>query len=372
MVPMVEQLYTLQQFGIAKDAQDILYDGKPSLTKEADKNGWTPLHYAARLGKQLRVSQLLGLDKSVAYLNSAEEDERKTALHVATSNGHVGVMEEILSHCPDCWEMLNSKGQNILHIAVESEKKKAVEFILKSSWHISLINQKDVGGNTPLHVSATIKTSMASLLRHPRVDKMAVNKENLTALDLISSSDDTLPHIEGFFAKLLKTGSVRGRRNIVLNHNAAVTKRSEARLKKDLKEEANTHLIVATLIATVTFAAGFTVPGGYDGNEGPNHGMAILTREAAFQTFVITNVIAMIFATCAVYLHFIASSYDDGLYKFKRRVALARLLIVNAIVAMVIAFITGIYAVIRKFLRTCNCHVCYWMLLLLFYLQLRS
>ncbi|KAA8527703.1 hypothetical protein F0562_035428 [Nyssa sinensis] len=334
-----------------------LYDWKPSLTKEADKNGWTPLHYAARLGKQLRVRQLLDLDKSVAYLNSAEEDERKTALHVATSHGHVGVMKEILSHCPDCWEMLNSKGQNILHIAVESEKEKPVEFIFKSSWHIRLINQKDVGGNTPLHLYATSMTIMPCRLWDPRVDKMAFNKENLTALDLISSSD-RLIGIEGMIEEQLTTSSVHGLRNVVLNDNAAVAKirkaRGQIKKKKNeicqiLKEEVNSNLIVATLIVTVTFAAGFTVPGGYDDNEGPNHGMAILTREAAFQTFVVTNVIAMISATCAVFLYFIASSYVNDLVKFNIRAQSARLLIIIAMVAMVIAFITGIYAVVANF-----------------------
>uniref|UniRef100_A0A5B6Z3L2 Uncharacterized protein n=1 Tax=Davidia involucrata TaxID=16924 RepID=A0A5B6Z3L2_DAVIN len=168
----------------------ILYDWRPPLTKEADKNGWTPLHYAALSGNVLSVRQLLDLDKSVAYL-IAEEDERKcTALHIATNQGHVDVMKELLTHCPDCWEMINGTGQNILHIAVESEEKKAIKFILGNSWHIGLINQKDASGNTPLHLFATSNNDyMPELVDHTRVDKNAFNKENLTPLDVAVYSD---------------------------------------------------------------------------------------------------------------------------------------------------------------------------------------
>ncbi|KAI8561124.1 hypothetical protein RHMOL_Rhmol04G0312800 [Rhododendron molle] len=59
-----------------------------------------------------------------------------------------------------------------------------------------------------------------------------------------------------------------------------------------------TIVIVAALIATITFAAAFTIPGGYDGNPGRDQGMAILARESAFKAFVITNTIAMLLLLC--------------------------------------------------------------------------
>ena len=44
-------------------------------------------------------------------------------------------------------------------------------------------------------------------------------------------------------------------------------------MKKTLKS----HTIVATLIATVTFVAGFTLPGGYIQNESNDQGMTVLS-----------------------------------------------------------------------------------------------
>ena len=46
-----------------------------------------------------------------------------------------------------------------------------------------------------------------------------------------------------------------------------------------LKEQGKTHLIVSALITTVPYAAGFTLPGGYNGDDGK----AILSKKSALE-----------------------------------------------------------------------------------------
>ena len=58
------------------------------------------------------------------------------------------------------------------------------------------------------------------------------------------------------------------------------------------KDRVNTLLLVSTLVATVTFAAGFTMPGGYNSSD-PSAGMAIFLMRNMFHMFVICNTIAM-------------------------------------------------------------------------------
>ncbi|KAI8004750.1 Ankyrin repeat-containing protein NPR4 [Camellia lanceoleosa] len=125
--------------------------------------------------------------------------------------------------------------------------------------------------------------------------------------------------------------------------------KKEEKRKLHVEENNNrrvqTHLIVATLIATVTFAAGFTMPGGYDGNQGPEQGMPVLLRVAAFQAFVITNTIAMMCSISAGFLYASVSFYND-VKKQKHRHLIAFWLILVAMGAMVVAFITGTFTVL--------------------------
>ncbi|CAL5416313.1 unnamed protein product [Camellia sinensis] len=111
----------------------ILLNRKPDLIKETDEDGWIPFHYAACLGDEDGVKLMLEIDKSVAYITTGEKGDEKTALHIAAANGRRQVMEMILSECPDCWEMVNSEGKNVLHIAVNEQEDRVIEYIFKMS-----------------------------------------------------------------------------------------------------------------------------------------------------------------------------------------------------------------------------------------------
>ncbi|KAL7220267.1 hypothetical protein ACSBR2_013185 [Camellia fascicularis] len=106
-----------------------------------------------------------------------------------------------------------------------------------------------------------------------------------------------------------------------------------------------TILIVATLRATVTFTAGITMPGGYivDSTD-PNHGMAILTRKAAFKAFVITDTIALTLSIFAVLTQLYAIT--DNPIVMNKLLILAFGFTAYALIAMLLAFITGTYAVL--------------------------
>ena len=59
-----------------------------------------------------------------------------------------------------------------------------------------------------------------------------------------------------------------------------------------------TLLVVATLIATVTFAAAFTIPGGYNNDIGsPNQGLALIQSRRLFKWFIISDSVTM---TCSI------------------------------------------------------------------------
>ncbi|KAM2099481.1 hypothetical protein FF1_026779 [Malus domestica] len=117
---------------------------------------------------------------------------------------------------------------------------------------------------------------------------------------------------------------------------------------ESLMKAKDTQLVVATLIATVTFAAGFTMPGGYHSESGSDQGSLILSRNTAFKAFVITNTLAMAMSSCSVLVLLYSSMYTKRKYRtqisdtFQIVVTLTML----ALIAMVIAFVAGTYAVL--------------------------
>ena len=148
------------------------------------------------------------------------------------------------------------------------------------------------------------------------------------------------------------------------HRNNEVVKKKEI-TSKYLKDVSNTHLLVATLIATVTFAACFSLPGGYNQDE-PNKGKSVFSTKVAFKAFVITDGIAFHCSTAAVFLHFFASLEQS--YHLRRRfIKFAALLTYISLLGMAIAFTSGIFVVLPDSSPTSTTSIVLGCLFLSFY-----
>ncbi|KAL6222176.1 hypothetical protein ACLB2K_005568 [Fragaria x ananassa] len=130
------------------------------------------------------ISVLLA-DKSAAYVR--DNDDKKTALHIAASRGHLEAFKELISHCPDCYELVDKRHQNVLHYAIVNNRFEIQDFVQKDPWLTNvLLNGKDENQiNTPFHQLAAfhkfryvgragseIIDSSKDLISDARVDKM--------------------------------------------------------------------------------------------------------------------------------------------------------------------------------------------------------
>ncbi|XP_058092289.1 ankyrin repeat-containing protein At5g02620-like isoform X1 [Magnolia sinica] len=325
-----------------------LIEVKPELIKQEDTYGATPLHYAASQGNLNMVREFLQADASVAYI--VDKDGR-SPIHMAASNGHDSVIQELVFHHPDSTELLDANGRNALHLAIEREKPNVVRHILKSDELEELINEPDNNGNTPLHL-AIIKRNLSIvylLLNDERVDVRAMNNDSLTALDVAESDTELCTKLRKILicTALRKVGALRGRNRQEIQENTGCAVQGATPRIESYKAMAKIILVLAVLIATVSFGATFTMPGGYE-NDGPSTGMATLRKKLSFAAFLVTDAVAMFSSIAAALILICAGIGDQDL--LVGSVSLATRLMAIALGSLTLAFLAGIWSVVCKWL----------------------
>ncbi|WCJ23936.1 Ankyrin repeat family protein [Euphorbia peplus] len=327
---------------------DIFFSKVGSFVNQADESGWTPLHYAAYLNDSEMVSQILGKDIHSAY--ATDKERNRTALHTASCRGNVGVMEKIIEKCPECCEIRDARGWNVLHYEMISKSEEAIRVTLQDSPLVYLISEKDAKGYTPFHLFLVSHpfSSLSLWIRNESAVPGELWADELCSIrrnqDFVLNKDEDKELLE--WTKDLGRDPF-GRKLEVEKDLKQVQKEREEKIIPELEKAKDSHLVVAALVATVTFAAAFTLPGGYISDENNTNlkGTPILSRNAAFNVFVITDAIAMVLSTSSVFIHFIMVMLG-----YKRRyywlIRSAFWFLVLAMGAMVIAFVTGTYAVL--------------------------
>ncbi|KAI3909878.1 hypothetical protein MKW92_048624, partial [Papaver armeniacum] len=343
---------------------------KPSMIHQRDENGNSALHYAAYFSKPKVAVQLLEADPSIAW---AKDHDGKTALHIAASSrlprniayllkvdtlgpmhhtkaGPLGfqpfaymkfkceniqVIEEVTKRCQECWEELDNNGRNFLHIAAENGSANVIKFILRKSNLVeNIINDEDNQGNTPLH-----------LVLRSKLDKKAVNSDNLTALDILLLDLDKadMPHrefIQAGYRYLYEGG--------LLWHG-----RSQIRIDKKMKiaiecakELTESQMLVTTLVSAVTYTTGLALPGGYISTGGPSSGLGLATLNGipAFKAFVGCNTTALLLSIIVLLIHYFNKLIPHRNAKSGvLRALVTHVLMFSAIVLMLMAFMIGNY-----------------------------
>ncbi|XP_060672756.1 protein ACCELERATED CELL DEATH 6-like [Ziziphus jujuba] len=174
-----------------------------------------------------------------------------------------------------------------------------------------------------------------------RIDLQLMNKEGKTALDVALSCRARMPSFrERLTWKALRhAGARRAQRKQV---------QTQTPYMEFYKDRVNTLLLVATLIVTVTFAAGFSVPGKDDDSSEPSHGIMrnAVYNKFMFHTYIISNYIAFYSSSTAA-VAIIWSQLGDlnlAIISLKFAVTLLGL----ALTMVSIAFMVGVHLVVSK------------------------
>ncbi|KAI3902147.1 hypothetical protein MKW92_008556 [Papaver armeniacum] len=218
----------------------VLINANPNACVVADQNGGTPLHLASACG--------------------VPDQNEGTPLYLAAMRNEVKIVEMLIQSRPEAiHQVLPTTNETILHLCVRHDNframEKLVDYLMANSLSLAnnpgviSVNSVDSGGNTILHLAAQNKR-MEMLKYFMKSDVIGIdvnirNNEGLTALNMLDRKE---MNDIGISCYDYNTREVRKQR---------ATSNNES-----LKERLNTIVIVAALIAGVSFQAVVNPPGG--------------------------------------------------------------------------------------------------------------
>ncbi|XP_071735326.1 uncharacterized protein [Rutidosis leptorrhynchoides] len=267
--------------------------------------------------------------------SSAIRTYSNRVLFVATEMGNTKFLIELIRQYPDLIWKVNDDHLSIFHIAVKHRHEGIYNLLYEIGSMKDLITPlKDPNNNNMLHlvgkiakqkrlqdVSGVALQMQRELLWFKEVEAMIPpsyrerkNKDGLTPYELFT-----------------------------LEHKDLVTQGEQW-----MKDTANQCMVVAALIATMVFAAAFTIPGGYD----QNTGIPMFRSKATLVVFVVADAISLFSSSASIlmFLAILTSRYAerDFLESLPNKLMLGLATLFLSITTMTLAFGVSFFALYDK------------------------
>ncbi|KAH9672078.1 ANK REP REGION domain-containing protein [Citrus sinensis] len=276
----------------------ILMEALPELLMTFDSSNTTALHTASSQGHVEVVKFLLEKGSTLATI---ARSNGKTALHSAARNGHLEIVKALLSKEPGIVLRNDKKGQTALHMAVKGQSIELVDELVKVDPVI--INMVDAKGNSALHIATrkgrvqkTGHSEIGVILKEHGVPcGKSIKPQANSARELKQAVSDIKHEVHD---QLEHTRETR-------KHVHGIAKRINKMHTEGLNNAINSTTVVAVLIATVAFAAIFSVPGQFADkpDELPpkvSPGEAHIAPKTPFLIFIIFDSIALFISLAVV------------------------------------------------------------------------
>ncbi|KAL7216958.1 hypothetical protein ACSBR1_028815 [Camellia fascicularis] len=315
---------------------EFLMKVDPGLACFESNMGESPLCLTARDGMLEIVNLLLMAARYSAYGGS----DGQTALHAAIAEGHFDVIEALVRAKPELIKEADHHGRTPLYYAASMGDHRTVQRLLQLDTDIAYMSDKE--GLSPFHVAA--------YRGHTNIIKEII-RYCPDSGELLDLRGQNILHIAVLGGKLsVTTGIWRqpwSQNTWITRENISPNTIEDGVATVDkmrtYKQMGHTLLMVATLIATVTFAAAFTIPGGFNNNVGPDQGQALLQSSTHLKWFFVSDSIAMsssVVVACILFWGAVIAK-ENYFYYF----ASATILTHIALSSTGIAFTTGLIAV---------------------------
>ncbi|XP_061984215.1 ankyrin repeat-containing protein ITN1-like [Populus nigra] len=236
-------------------------------------------------------------EQEIALVNDATTSsltrKEQIPLFIATMNGIEEIVSEITSQYPLAFELLNEEGQSILDVAVKHRQKNIFRLVKHQKIPLARLDRVvDKKGNTLLHHVADMEHYRGGTKPGPALKLQEELQWFEQVQKVIPSHYVTLRNKEGNTAKEL----------FEENHMEQL-----ANAQKWIKETTQSCSAVAAFVATVVFAAAYTVPGGSDKNGTPN-----FINSPYFLVFTVSDVLSLAssLTSLVVFLSLLTSPFE--------------------------------------------------------------
>ncbi|KAL4312429.1 hypothetical protein GQ457_01G018150 [Hibiscus cannabinus] len=268
---------------------NLLLETDSELAKIARNNGKTVLHSAARMGHLEVVKSLLSKDPSTGF---RIDKKGQTALHMAVKGQNEEIVLELLKPDPSVLHLEDNKGNTALHVAIKKGRTQIVRCLL--SVESININSTNKAGETPLDIAEKVGTpEIVSILKEAgAINSKDHGKPPNAAKQLKQTVSDIKHDVQSQLQQTRQTGF----------RVQKIAKRLKKLHISGLNNAINSATVVAVLIATVAFAAIFTVPGQYvQGKvDGLVLGQAYIANKAPFIVFFVFDSLALFISLAVV------------------------------------------------------------------------
>lgn len=256
--------------------------------------------------------------------NIVYDHKPDTPLLLATIHGCKEIVEEIVKVYPQAIEHIDRDGRNVLSLAILHRRIEIIDVVDNMRIQKQRVRRNiDKYGNTMLHLVGERVDEQIEELKGPAL----LLQEDALLFKRVRETCST------FDTMRLNSKGKTAEKVFFENNNKL---RAEA--KEWMSENAKNCSIVAVLIATVAFAAAYTVPGGPDSKTG----YPVLKNKPLFLIFTIADAISLSSSLTSViiFLNIVTSSFHfkDFEKSLFQKLHLGLTLLIISVAMMMVAF----------------------------------
>nr|XP_043633442.1 uncharacterized protein LOC122604632 [Erigeron canadensis] len=254
---------------------------------------------------------------------------------IAAEMGNTGFLIELIHQYPDLIWKVNDNNQTIFHIAVKHRNAGIYNLLHEiGAMKDMIVPLRDPKGNNILHLAG--QRAKENRLKDVSGVALQMQRELLWFKEVRNM-------VPPLFRELRNKDGLTPHELFTNEHKDLVSKGEEW-----MKGTASQCMVVAALIATIVFAAAFTVPGGYN----QDNGIPVFRSKATFIVFVVADAISL-FSSCAsiiIFLAILTSRYAerDFLESLPKKLMYGLLTLFLSITTMTVAFSVSFFVLYHK------------------------